>query len=217
MPLPSEVARLARVVWDYHHLGHTLAPADILLGLGSHDTRVAERAAELFLAGYAPWLVFSGGLGRLTEGVWDRSEAEVFAGVAARLGVPRERILTETRSTNTGENIVRTDALLRERGIGAGRVILVQKPYMERRAWATAKRHWPHKELRVTSPQVSFEEYPNAEISAEELVHIMVGDLQRIPLYAARGYQVPQEIPAPVWDAFERLVALGYTNHLVPE
>ena len=39
---------------------------DAILALGSHDVRVAERAAELYLQGYAAWLIFSGGYGALT-------------------------------------------------------------------------------------------------------------------------------------------------------
>ena len=37
-------------------------------------------------------------------------------------------------------------------------------------------------EVVVTSPQLDFDEYPNAEISQEQVVHIMIGDLQRIML-----------------------------------
>lgn len=215
MSLSPETARLARIVWDYHHLNHALRPADCILALGSHDVRVVERAADLFLAGMAPWLVCAGGLGRLTEGVWDRPEGDIFAEIAVGRGVPGERILVENRSTNTGENFERTEPLLRAHGLDPRTVIVVQKPYMERRAFATAKRHWPHRDILVTSPQISFEDYPNAEITADQLVHIMVGDLQRIPLYARLGYQIPQEVPEPVWNAYHRLVALGYDQHLV--
>ena len=42
-------------------------PSDLILVLGSHDTRVAERGAELFLNNYAPLILFSGGLGNLTK------------------------------------------------------------------------------------------------------------------------------------------------------
>ena len=45
----------------------------------------------------------------------------------------------------------------------------------------------------------------------------MVGDLQRIMRYGDRGFQVPQEVPAEVLEAYERLVALGHTEHLLPE
>ena len=42
-----------------------------------------------------------------------------------------------------------------------------------------------------------------------------VGDLQRLRLYPAKGFQIPQEIPATVWAAFEELVAAGYDKYLI--
>ncbi|HVQ32225.1 MAG TPA: YdcF family protein, partial [Vicinamibacteria bacterium] len=165
----------ARVVWDFHHLHHPLAPAECILVLGSHDTRVAARGAEVYLAGWAPLLLFSGNLGALTSGVWDRPEAEIFADVAAEMGVPRERMLIEPRSTNTGENVDFSRALLAERGLRPTRAIAVQKPYMERRTYATFKQRWPELDVIVTSPQVSFDDYPNDAISRDDVIHIMVG------------------------------------------
>jgi len=91
----------------------------------------------------------------------------------------------------------------------------VQKPYMERRSFATFKKHWPEKNLIVTSPQIPFEQYTTDEISPEKVINIMVGDLQRIKLYPAMGFQVYQDIPADIWLAYEKLVALGFNKHLV--
>jgi len=95
----------------------------------------------------------------------------------------------------------------------------VQKPYMERRSYATFRKLWPEKELIVTSPQVSFRDYlanySNGNISTADVVSIMVGDLQRIKLYPARGYQIAQEIPDEVWGAFEGLVRAGYDKFLI--
>jgi uncharacterized SAM-binding protein YcdF (DUF218 family) len=210
------IERLARRVWDYHHVNHVLAPAECILVLGSHDTRVAERGAELFLAGWAPLVVFSGNLGSLTSDIWDRPEAEIFADVAAAMGVPRERMLIEARSTNTGENVELCRRLLAERGLLPHKAIAVQKPYMERRTLATFQARWPELDVIVTSPQISFDDYPNEVVSREEVVHIMVGDLQRLILYGEKGWSVPQQIPPEVMDAYERLVAAGYTGRLVP-
>jgi uncharacterized SAM-binding protein YcdF (DUF218 family) len=207
----------ARVVWDFHHLHHPLAPAECILVLGSHDTRVAARGAEVYLAGWAPLLLFSGNLGALTSGVWDRPEAEIFADVAAAMGVPRERMLIEARSTNTGENVDFSRALLAERGIRPTRAIAVQKPYMERRTFATFKQRWPELDVIVTSPQVSFDDYPNDAISRDDVIHIMVGDLQRLILYAEKGWSIPQAIPPDVRVAFDRLVEAGYTRRLIRE
>ena len=213
----AQVLGWARRLWDYHHVGHALCKADCIIALGSHDTRVAERAAEVALAGWAPLLVCSGHLGSLTSGIWTRSEADVFADVAAGLGVPRERILTESRSTNTGENVDFTRRLLAERGLVPQVAIAVQKPYMERRTLATFRARWPELEVRVTSPQLDFDAYTASGISRDDVVQIMVGDLQRLIVYGRKGWSAPQQIPAEVMAAYEGLVAAGYTKRLVPE
>ena len=207
----------ARAVWDYHHVHQALEKADAIIVLGSHDTRVAERGARLFLAGWAPLLVFSGGLGALTRGMWSRPEAEVFADVAAGLGVPRERILMESRATNTGENVDFSRALLAENGIHPKKAIAVQKPYMERRTLATFARRWPELGVVVTSPPIAFDAYPTGRIRKDDVIHIMVGDLQRLIVYARRGWSAPQDVPPEVMEAFEQLVAAGYTRRMLRE
>jgi uncharacterized SAM-binding protein YcdF (DUF218 family) len=205
----------AKKLWDYHHVNHTVEKSDCILVLGSHDLRVAERGAELYLQGYAPVLIFSGGLGNFTREMWDEPEADKFAAVAEKMGVPHDSILIENRSTNTGENILFTQNLLKENGLDPERFIVVQKPYMERRSFATFRKHWPDKKLIVTSPQISFEEYHNDEIPLEKVINIMVGDLQRIKIYPDKGFQIFQEIPDDVWLAYEQLIDSGYNQHLM--
>jgi uncharacterized SAM-binding protein YcdF (DUF218 family) len=217
--MQREIRELAERLWDYHHMNQGLERADVILVLCSHDTAVAERGARLYLEGWAPLLVFSGGLGAITKNLWSEPEAELFAEVARGMGVPGSSILVETRSANTGENVRFTRQLLSERGVEPRSLILVQKPYMERRAYATFKNYWPGPRVSVTSPQVSFEEYlkhySNSALTEEDVVGIMVGDLQRIRVYPEKGFQIPQEIPADVWAAYEELVKAGYDKYLV--
>jgi uncharacterized SAM-binding protein YcdF (DUF218 family) len=215
MATDLEVTHLAKILWEYHHMHHELEKSECILALGSHDLRVAERAADLYLQGWAPGIIFSGGFGNFTKDLWTAPEADQFQRVAIERGVPPEAILVENRSTNTGENILFTGQLLKEKKLDIRHFIVVQKPYMERRSFATFKRHWPDKHLIVTSPQISFEHYPTSEISMEKLINIMVGDLQRIKLYPEKGFQIAQHITDEVWQAFERLVALGFNQHLV--
>ncbi|EON75697.1 hypothetical protein ADIS_3847 [Lunatimonas lonarensis] len=215
--LSPKIWNLARILWDYHHTNHTLSPADCILVLGSNDIRVAERGANLYLQGYAPLLVYSGGLGNFTQGVWDETEAEKFAQVAFQMGVPESAVLIENKSTNTGENLRNTQAIFSEKGLNPHRFILVQKPFMERRILATFEIHWPDKEVMVTSPQIPLEDYPNDDISSDLLINAMVGDLQRIKVYPEKGFQTYQEIPQEVWRAYEDLIHLGYDKHLIHE
>lgn len=210
---------LAEKIWRYHQLNHQVSNADAILVLCSHDTAVAERGAQLFLEGCAPLLIFSGGSGSITRRLWQEPEAERFAQIAVAMGVPKESILIENRSTNTGENVLFTRQLLTERHIEVGKFIVVQKPYMERRSYATFRRVWPEKELLVTSPTASFDQYlskySNAALSSDDVISIMVGDLQRIKLYPSRGFQIHQDIPDDVWAAYEELVQAGYDKHLI--
>lgn len=213
------VKKLAQKIWDYHHLNQDLKKTDLILVLGSHDIRVAQRGVELFLDGYAPLILFSGGFGVYTKKLWQETEADKFAKIAIKMGVPKDNVLIENKSTNTGENIKFSYQLLEEKNITAQSIILVQKPYMERRTYATFKKQWPKQEIKivVTSPQISFEDYPeeNGFNTFDRVVNIMVGDLQRIKLYPQKGFQISQDIPNDVWEAGEKLIKLGYNKHLI--
>src|SRR3954447_19359159 len=138
--MDQQIITLAETLWNYHVMKHEIASADAILVPCSHDERVAERAAQLYHALWAPLVIFSGGQGAITRALWDEPEAERFARISVELGVPSESILIEPHSTNTGENIEFTKRLLAERGLDLQKFIVVQKPYMERRAFATFRR-----------------------------------------------------------------------------
>jgi len=217
--MDGRIRALVEKLWDYHHLNHHVSHADAILVLCSHDKIVANRGAELFLQGWAPLLVFAGGLGSITSRLWREPEADQFARIAIAMGVPEERILIENSSTNTGENILFTKQLLLQRRLDPQKFIVVQKPYMERRSYATFKKLWPEKDVIVASPRMSLDEYLSAgshdALSSDDVISIMVGDLQRIRLYAEKGFQIHQDIPDDVWQAYEELVGAGYDTHLL--
>jgi len=210
---------LVETIWNYHQLHHEVTNADAILVLCSHDLIVAERGAELFLEGRAPLLIFAGGSGAMTRELWSEPEADVFARIAIERGVPADRILREGRSTNTGENVRFTRQLLAERGLDPQSFIVVQKPYMERRSFATFRKVWPEKTVTVTSPRITLDDYltrySHGSLTPDDVIDIMVGDLQRIHLYPSRGFQIAQEIPPEVWAAYEGLVKAGFDKRLV--
>jgi uncharacterized SAM-binding protein YcdF (DUF218 family) len=201
----------AETVYNYHRVGTPPAPADAVFCLCSLDVRVARHAAQLYLDVLAPLLIFSGDSGLLTAGLFGKPEAEHFADVARAMGVPDAALVVEPRATNTGENVRFTHALLAERGLKLERLLLVQKPYMERRTFATFSKQWPDADAKfsVTSPPAEWDAYPDAENPRGLVTSIMVGDLVKIREYPARGFQIEQEIPQEVWDAGQRLIAAG--------
>lgn len=207
------------ILWDWMGMHTPPAPADVIAAFGCYDEQIPLRAAELWRQGLAPYVVFSGGLGRNTDGLFQTTEAARFAAIAMEAGLPEDVILLEDKSANSAENLLFTKALLAERGIPARRVLAVHKPYMERRLFAAAAVYWPETAFTVTSPQVSIAEHIRAagEVGMTErgVIETVVGDVQRMELYAQKGYQIPQPIPPAVRAAWERLVAAGYTGQLI--
>jgi len=199
---------------------HTLHKSDVIFVLGNRDTRVAEYAAKLYLEGWAPTILFSGS-GSIHNHKQGRemfvgtTEAEVFAKVAEENGVPKDAIIIENQSQNTGENYEYAIKKMKEHNIDPKRIILVQKPYMERRTYATGKVWLPDIELLVTSPDIPLDKYPSDSYPEERFINAMVGDLQRIKEYPKKGFQVEQDIPTDVCEAFEYLVEQGYNQRLL--
>ena len=208
----------AKIIWDYMKVAQPLERADAIFVLCSHDIRVADRAAELYSQRLAEYIILSGGAGKFTKDIFDKPEAEVFKERLVSLSVPEDKIIVESKASNTGENIRFTHELLQSLNMTFASFILVQKPYMERRTYATFKQQWPDKNIKftVTSPQLSYEEYMQAgSIHKDFAISVMVGDLQRIKEYPKLGYQIEQDIPPNVWQAFENLVASGYDKRLL--
>lgn len=207
-----------QVIWDYLGMHQTPEQADVILGFGNFNTNIARRAAELYRQGLATVVLFTGGLGRNTEGLLPEPEAVRFARVAMECGVPEKAILLEPESTNTAENILFTRRLLEERGIAHERILGVHQPFMERRITAAMGVYWPEQVFRVTSPQVSISDYladaKKQGVTENAAVSVIVGDFQRMDLYAKKGYQTPQYIPPEAWEAFHKLVAMGFDKQL---
>ena len=207
-----------QTVWDYLGMHQTPEKADVIVGFGNFNTNIARRAAELYLLGLAPLVLFTGGLGRNTEGLLPEPEAVHFARVAMECGVPETAILLEPESTNTAENILFTRRLLEEQSIPHERILGVHQPFMERRITAAMGVYWPEQAFRVTSPQVSITDYladaKKQGVTENAAVSVIVGDFQRMDLYAKKGYQTPQYIPPEAWEAFHALVAMGFDKQL---
>lgn len=195
-------------LWDYMQLKHQLKPADCLLVMCSNDLRVAEHAAKLYQQKLAPLIVFSGGKGRFTDGLFDKSEAETFAEIAQAAGVPSDAILLETQSTNSGENVRFTHQLLEDSGILCDSVILVQKPFMERRAIATFEKQWqsPYSQLQVSSTAHPFFEYINEDMPLMMVLEALMEDYSRVKTYPEKGFQTEQVIPENVESSYQALL-----------
>ncbi|MFD7911350.1 YdcF family protein [Streptomyces sp. NPDC059752] len=207
--------RRAELIWDYHQMRHDLVPVDVAIGLGSHDLGVAVATADLYRAGLFPVVVFTGGNSPTTRARFPRGEAVHFREHALELGVPDSAIFVEPKAANTGQNITLTRDLLAANGITPKTVLLVSKPYMERRSFATARKLWPEVEVLCASEPLELDDYLKS-IGDEKLVlDMLVGDLQRVIEYPKLGFAISQDVPEDVYDAYESLMRDGFTSRVI--
>lgn len=204
-----------RRLWDYHQMGHTPRPCSVAIGLGSHDLGVAETAVDLYKRGMAPLLVFTGSTSPTTRERMPRGEAVHYRERALELGVPDAAILVEPRARNTGENIRFSRALLEGAGVDVASVLLISKPYEERRAYATARKLWPEVEFVSASTPMTLDEYVDSIGDARLVIDMLVGALQRLLIYPEQGFMISQPVPDDVREAYERLCHAGFTSRLL--
>ncbi|MEU9867197.1 YdcF family protein [Actinomadura sp. NPDC048021] len=214
--LPDVYRADVEILWDYHDLHHAIRPTDVGIGLGSHDLGVATFAAELYLEGMFPRIVFTGANAPTTIERFPRGEAVHYRDHAVALGVLAEAILVEPEATNTGQNIEFTRRLLAGRGLAVRSATLISRPYQQRRAYSTAEKLWPELEIVCASRPLPLDEYIASIGDVKRVVDMLVGDTQRVMVYPDRGFATPQDMPAEVEAAYRRLVEAGFTARLVP-
>jgi len=81
--------------------------------------------------------------------------------------------------------------------------------------WHRNQAFWPIDKLYVASEEISYLEYFHQLDDKYEFLNTMVGDLQRIKIYPDKGFQIFQDIPDDVWQAYQNLVRLGFDERLI--
>lgn len=213
--IPAQLRAAVETLWHYHDLGHELVPCDVGIGLGGHDLGVAVVATDLFHRGMFPLLVFTGANAPTSEDVFPRGEAVHYREYAVAHGVRPDRVLIETNAMNTQENLMYTRDMLTESGISVHSVLLMSRPYQQRRAFATCRKVWPSVDVVSASHPMPLDDYVACIGDAEKVINMIVGDTQRIMEYAKRGFAIEQEMPGAVRAALDTLVAAGYTSRLI--
>lgn len=213
--LPADVRSDVETLWGYHDMGHELRRCDVGIGLGSHDLGVAIHTAELYQRGMFPRIVFTGANAPTTIDRFPRGEAVHYREHAIAIGVPAEVIMVETEATNTSQNLTNTRKVLADAGIRPTSIMIISRPYQQRRAYATCRKVWPDVDVVCSSRQLSLDNYIASIGDVERVINMLVGDTQRITEYARSGFAIAQDVPQDVHAAYERLIAAGFTSRLI--
>lgn len=213
--IPVELRDDVEMLWSYHRMDDPLRPVDVAIGLGSHDPSVATYTAELYRAGLFPLIVFTGANAPTTVERFPRGEAVHYREIALNAGVPDSAIVVEPNATNTSENFEFSRDVLQRHAVTVTSALITCRPYQQRRAYATATKVWPGVAFSCSAVQQSLTDYVASIGDPERVINMLVGDTQRLTVYANAGYAAPVTLPERVHEAYRRLVDAGYTSRLV--
>ena len=210
-----------RTICNYMVLNQKIEKCDVIIGCGCSDLTVPIRCSELYKAGVAPKILFTGSFGKITKYKFNKTEAELFKDIAIKNGVPENDIIIENKSTNTGDNFRFGRKVLDEKSIKYDRVLIVPHPFSERRTLSSAKTILNDKTLFITSPRISFNDFINQLKKEDDLeknrINIIIGDIQRLVLYPQFGWQTENILPDDVIKAYNYIKSRGYTKYLINE
>ncbi|WP_209304963.1 MULTISPECIES: YdcF family protein [unclassified Gemella] len=205
----------AKILYDFHNINKKIERADFILAMGSHDTRTAYKAAQLYRKGRADFIICTGGYGKITKNLWNKTEAEIFAEICIKEGVSSDKIIIENKASNSGDNFQFSKKIFEEKSIVVKKGIIVCKNYLARRAISTARKQWSEVDWYIETPRLSFENYPNEEVPLERMINLMVGDIERLIFYAEKRFQVSVEIPKNVLKSYEYLKNQGFNEYIL--
>ena len=215
----QEIIVALKELWNYMRLNQQLEKCDLIIGCGCSNLEIPVKCAQLFKEGYAPKILFSGGLGKITKDYFNKSEAEIYKDIAIKQGINAEDILIETNSTNTGDNFRFAFNILNANNIKADKILIVHSPLSERRTLSSAKAILKGKELLITSPDISFEEFldylEENNLNAIDIISVIIGDIQRMIIYPQFGWQIENKVPDTVISSYKFLKELGFTKYIL--
>lgn len=158
--------------------------ADIILVAGGRHPGLAEKAAELYLGGFAPYILISGGPNpRMTE--W-KSEYEKIKDECLKMGIPETAILKEDKALNTFDNARNSWAVIQEKGLSISKAILVCKSHHARRALLTYQTVFPLSIQFQMSPVIDERDVQKDNwFHSQEKIDLVLTEVEKIGKYFA--------------------------------
>ena len=153
--------RVIRDISDFIFMNDAPQKSDVIFIPGTSQSAVTEKAARLYCAGCAKYVLPSGMYsGKRGKFAAEKIDNPRYAGdyatdyaycryILTENGVPENAIIREDRSTHTGENAAYSAMALKELGIRVERAILCCQAFHARRAFMSYARHFPDTEILV--------------------------------------------------------------------
>ena len=217
--LEENIKQSLKIIWNYMVLDMPIQKSDLIIGCGCTNLKIPEKCAELLKQDYAQQVLFTGGLGKLSSSSFKNTEAEIYKDIAIKNGINIDKIYVENKSTNTGDNFRFSLEMINKNNIKANKILIVHNKLSQRRTLSTAKAIMKNKELYITSPDVTYNKFIiNLEKRTYEdinsIISVVVGDIQRMIIFPQLGWQIEEDVPKEVIDAYYVLKNKGYNKFI---
>ncbi|MEK7121688.1 MAG: YdcF family protein [Patescibacteria group bacterium] len=172
---------------------------DAVFLFGSSKTELIPKSgSKLFKMGLVKKIVCTGKYSpyRTVGPFCFSTEAEWYADVLIKDGVPREAIITESESTNTLENVLFGMSACHEQQFYPNSLILCSIPLLCRRALATFQKQFPEITTFSYTLELTIENY-----LVPDRIRRIIGEFDRFKKYAEKGDMVSVEVPENVQKA----------------
>ncbi len=218
----QEIKKTLREMWDYMRLNQPLEKCDLIIGCGCSDLHIPIKCASLLKQGYGSKILFAGGLGKQTEDFFEKTETEIYKDIAMQNGISSHDIIIETKSSNTGDNFRFAEEILKNQDVKYDKILIVHRPFDERRTLSCAQSILKKNHLIITSPDITFDEFfdtldnkPYQDIIGE--ISVIVGDIQRIIVYPQFGWQLENYVPEEIKKDYFYLKVkdLGFSKYIL--
>lgn len=210
----GEAIKNAKAIFEFLYIRDALTcSADIIIGFGHFDMRIPRQCGYLYHEGLADNILFTGGRG---AGTADLEEAEgiEFEKELRKTypGIPASKIIVESSSTNTGENILFSERILDRSNPeycfenGIHRAIAVACPYRQLRVKLCMNKIFPRVEVLSAPPDTTFEyELELYKSKNQDLILLLAGEMERILTYPGKGFICPTVTPDTVLKSYHSL------------
>jgi len=201
----------AQVIDNFLRLNQTPQPSDVIIALGNNDDRTAHYAGRLYLDQFAPLLLLTGNVGERTRNK-NIPEAQRYLNIIQRdfPDIDPTKIILEDQARNTGDNIHFSCQKLHDLGIYPRTVLVVTKPFAQRRTYESFKHQWSDLDrVIVTSPGYPFEQYfLDPEVNTRYLANQLSQEIFKLHDYPGKNFISRQSVPPEVDQAYREICHL---------
>ncbi len=182
---PEDKLPLVDAIFAFGHSGSIATP---------------EHASRLYLKGLAPRLIVTGSTGfrGVVLPLGFETQADLFADVAIKSGVPSSAIIRDRESRHTLDNVRLGMAAAHKAGLTIRSLILCAIPVHLRRCRATFARQFP----AVVTYGSAFV-WDETSWLNDYRIGRLVGEIDRLSKYVEKGDTVPVAVPTEVAEACE--------------